>query len=65
MKSKIEKRLYRGLKKTDTATSKVNVYHNYVRPHEALNGQTPASVCIDVQGNNQWITPIQNASKKS
>jgi hypothetical protein len=41
------------------------IYHNYVRPHEALEGKTPAEVCgIEVQGENKRITIIQNASRE-
>lgn len=56
----------RGLKNTDTPILKgYQIYHNYIRPHEALDGKTPADVCgIHVQGNNKWITLIQNASKE-
>ncbi len=55
----------RGLKKVDTPILKgYQIYHNYLRPHEALNGKTPAQACgIEVEGNNKWITIIQNASK--
>ncbi len=55
----------RGLKRKDTQILKgYQIYHNYVRPHEALNGQTPASACgIDIQGQNKWQTIIENASK--
>lgn len=36
---------------------------NYLRPHMGLNGMTPAEKCgIDIQGDNKWITLIQNAS---
>ncbi len=55
----------RGLKtmKTDVFNG-MQLYHNFIRPHEALDGQTPAIACgIDVQGKNKWITLIQNASK--
>jgi hypothetical protein len=32
---------------------------------KALNGQTPAEACeIKIEGNNKWLTLIQNASKK-
>jgi hypothetical protein len=35
-----------------------------MRPHEALNGKTPAEACgITVKGDNKWITLIQNASQ--
>ena len=38
--------------------------HNYVRPHMALDGKTPADMCgIEVKGNDKWKTLIQNASK--
>ncbi len=55
----------RGLKKVDTPILKgYQIYHNYLRPHEALNGKTPAQACgIEVEGKNKWITIIQNASK--
>ena len=33
---------------------------------ERLNGKTPAEACgIKVEGNNKWLTLIQNASKGS
>jgi hypothetical protein len=38
------------------------IYHNYMRPHEGLNGKTPAEKCgIRIEGKNKWITLIQNA----
>ena len=41
------------------------IYHNYVRPHMALNGKTPAEAAgIQVKGTDKWLTLIQNASKK-
>jgi len=57
----------RGLKRTDTQIlSGYQLYHNYIRPHEGLNGKTPAEVCgIKVEGNNKWLTLIQNAKLKS
>ncbi len=55
----------RGLKKKDTQILKgYQLYHNYVRPHEALDGKTPAEACgIQIKGNNKWKTLIENASK--
>lgn len=39
------------------------IYHNYVRPHMSLDGQTPADKAgIMIKGNNKWLTLIQNAS---
>ena len=56
----------RGLKKTDTDILKgYQIFHNYVRPHEALDGKTPADACgITIEGKNKWLTLIQNASQK-
>jgi hypothetical protein len=53
----------RGLKKTNTPILKgYQIYHNYIREHEALNGQTPAEKCgIKIEGENKWITLIQNS----
>jgi hypothetical protein len=57
----------RGLKKKDTnVLPGYQIYHNFVRPHEALSGKTPAEACgIKVTGENKWITLIQNASQKA
>ena len=41
------------------------LYHNYIRPHMSLDGKTPAEACgIEIQGDNKWITLIQNASNQ-
>jgi len=40
------------------------IYHNFLRPHMALNGRTPAEASgINVTGTNKWITLIQNARR--
>jgi len=42
------------------------IYHNYMRNHIALDGKTPAQACgIEINGDNKWITLIQNASRGS
>jgi hypothetical protein len=53
----------RGLKKKDTAILQgYQIFHNYIRPHESLEGKTPAEACgIKINGDNKWITLIQNA----
>lgn len=58
-------KVMRGLKKSDSPILKgYQQYHNYFRPHESLNGDTPASQAgIKIEGQNKWITIIQNASK--
>jgi transposase-like protein len=56
-------KVMRGLEKVDTPIlSGYQIYHNYVRPHEGLDGRTPAEAAgIKVEGDNKWITIIQNA----
>ena len=56
----------RGLKRKRTSVlSGYQIYHNYIRPHESLNGKTPAEACgIKVEGDNKWKTLIQNAANK-
>lgn len=40
------------------------LFHNYIRSHEALEGKTPAEASgIEIEGNNKWITLIQNATQ--
>ena len=42
----------------------MQIFHNYIRPHEVLNGKTPAEVAgISVEGEDKWRTLIQNAGK--
>ena len=59
-------KVMRTLKRADTPIlSGYQIYHNYIRPHEALNGQTPADRAgIEVKGKDKWLTLIQNASRK-
>lgn len=55
----------RNLKTLDTPIlSGMQIYHNYIRPHMALDGKTPAEKGgIKVEGENKWLTIIQNASQ--
>jgi len=57
----------RGLKRMDTPILKgYQIHHNFVRPHEGLNGLTPAEKAeIRVEGDNRWLTIIQNAGRLS
>jgi transposase-like protein len=58
-------KVMRGLKKTNTLIlTGYQIYHNYLRPHEGLNNKTPAEKCgIKIEGQNKWITLIENASR--
>jgi len=53
----------RSLKREDTPIlTGYQIYHNYVRPHMALEGRTPAEAAgIQVKGKDKWLTIIQNA----
>ena len=57
-------KVMRGLKKKNTPILKgMQVYHNFIKPHEGLDGMTPAEACgIKVNGENKWLTLIQNAA---
>lgn len=59
-------RVMRTLEKTDSPILEgYQIYHNYIRPHMALKGKTPAEAAgIEIKGENKWVTIIQNASKK-
>jgi hypothetical protein len=59
-------KVMRSLKKSDTTIlTGYQIFHNHLRPHEALNGKTPAEKCgIVIEGENKWKTLIENASKK-
>jgi transposase-like protein len=56
----------RGLKRRRTPIlSGYQIFHNYIREHEGLEGKTPAEACgIIIEGKNKWVTLIQNASVK-
>lgn len=58
-------KVMRGIKKKDSITlTGYQLFHNYIRPHMALDGMTPSEKCgIEIKGDNKWITLIQNASK--
>lgn len=60
-------KVMRGLKKKDTPVLKgYQIFHNFIREHEGLDGKTPAEACgIEVVGENKWITLIQNSSLNS
>jgi putative transposase len=55
----------RGLKRMDTAILiGYQICYNYLREHEGLNGITPSEASgIKIEGENKWITVIQNASQ--
>jgi hypothetical protein len=43
----------------------MQIFHNCVRPHMGLDGKTPADLAgIQVEGQDKWLTLIQNAKYK-
>ncbi|MGZ5470428.1 MAG: hypothetical protein ACXWFB_07395 [Nitrososphaeraceae archaeon] len=57
----------RGLKKCDSPILKgYQIFiTNYIRGHESLDGKTPSEKCgIKIEGNDKWMTIIQNAKKE-
>jgi len=58
-------KVMRGLKKDDAPIlTGHQIFRNFIRPHEGLDGKTPAETCgIEVEGNNKWLTLIKNASR--
>jgi hypothetical protein len=60
-------KVMRTLKRPDTPIlTGYQIYHNYIRPHEALKGKTTAEVAgIQVRGKDKWMTLIQNAKSRS
>jgi hypothetical protein len=60
-------KVMRSLKKDDTPIlTGYQLFHNYIRPHMALEGKTPAEAAgIIVKGENKWLTLIQNATKQN
>jgi len=57
-------KVMRGLKKKGTPIfTGYQIFHNFIREHEGLEDKTPAEACgIKVEGNNKWLTLIQNAT---
>jgi transposase-like protein len=58
-------KVVRGLKKIDSPLiNGYQIFHNYIRPHMALEGKTPSEAChITIQGQDKWKTLIENASR--
>ena len=56
-------KVMRGLKTTETPVIPMqDIYYNHVRPHQALEGKTPAEVAgIGVADKNKWLGLIKKA----
>ena len=58
-------RVMRSLKREDSPVlTGMQIHHNFIRPHMGLQGRTPAEAAgVRVEGENKWLTIIQNAAK--
>jgi transposase-like protein len=58
-------KVMRGLKRMDSPVlAGMQINHNFFRPHEGLEGKTPAEAAgIRIEGPNPMLTVIQNAAK--
>jgi hypothetical protein len=55
----------RSLKRVDTPILTGYQIFNYIREHQGLDNKTAAEICgIRIEGNNKWITLIQNAKAR-
>jgi transposase-like protein len=59
-------RVMRSLKTEDSPIlNGIQIFHNYVRPHEGLDGHTSSEMAgIEVQGENRWMTLIENSASQ-
>ena len=62
-------KVMRGLDHEETAIKMIEgqrLYYNYLRPHMALNGKTPAEVAgLEMElGRNKWLSLIEKAANK-
>jgi transposase-like protein len=57
-------KVMRGLERKDSPIlTGYQLFHNYMRPHMALEDRTPAEAAgIKIEGKNKWLTLIQNAA---
>jgi hypothetical protein len=59
-------KVMRSLKREDSPIlDGYQIFHNHMRPHMALESKTPGQMAgIEIKGENKWLTPIQNASRR-
>ena len=55
-------KVFRGLKKDDSPSIPgMALFHNFIRPHTGLDGDTPADRAgIEIRGDDRWKTVIEN-----
>jgi hypothetical protein len=60
-------KVMRALRTLESATlDGQRIYYNHMRPHQGLGGKTPAEAAgIGTEGENKWLTLIQNAKARA
>jgi len=65
--TKDKEKVMRGLDHEDSAQTMLDgmrIYYNFIRPHMALNGKTPAEKAkISKLGNNKWKSLIKKSKQ--
>jgi hypothetical protein len=58
-------KVQRGWKsKKSQITEGQRIHYNFVKPHMALNGKTPAEASeVEIDGRNKWMTLLKNVKK--
>jgi transposase-like protein len=59
-------KVMRGIKVDDTPIIPMNqIYYNFIRPHQALKGRTPAEAAgVGVSGENKWMGLLKRSIEK-
>ena len=60
-------KVMRGLKTEETPIVPLqDIYYNHIRPHQALDGKTPAETAgMGIEDKNKWLGLIKQAIKQS
>lgn len=58
---------FHSLNGSQTISDGERIYQNFIRPHTALKGKTPAEAARipKVEGSNKWLTLIQRATQNA
>lgn len=59
-------KVQRGWKSMKTPLAEgARIHYNFVKPHSALEGQTPAERAgVGVEGQNKWLTLLRSAVRR-